>query len=116
MLHLDSRIALEALVLNRLERIPQARRQAWLRGLLIQGFKDECQTLQCLQDETVPRHTTPLRAQALPTHRPNSAFAAWLAQAAPRPSTATKKLLPSKEKQRSGQQGKPFAGLKKVIG
>ena len=40
-LQLDTRIALEAIILNRLERIPKARRQEWLRGLLVQGFRQE---------------------------------------------------------------------------
>lgn len=45
-MQLDPRIALEAIILNRLERIPTVRRQEWLRGLLVLGFRSECQTLR----------------------------------------------------------------------
>ena len=45
-LQLDPRIALEAIILNRVERIPATRRQEWLRGLLVQGFRAECQALR----------------------------------------------------------------------
>jgi hypothetical protein len=50
-LHLDPRIALEAIILNRHERIPQARRQEWLRGLLLQGFRVECQALRATSSD-----------------------------------------------------------------
>ena len=40
-LHLDLRITLEAIILNRVECIPATRRQEWLRGLLVQGFRSE---------------------------------------------------------------------------
>ena len=42
-LQLDPRIALEAIILNQLDRTPKARRQEWMRGLLVQGFRVECQ-------------------------------------------------------------------------
>ena len=48
---LDTRIALEAIILNRLQRIPESRRQEWLRGLLVQGFRQECQALRGTADE-----------------------------------------------------------------
>ncbi len=48
---LDTRIALEAIILNRLQRIPENRRQEWLRGLLVQGFRQECQALRGTTDE-----------------------------------------------------------------
>ena len=48
---LDTRIALEAIILNRLQRIPESRRQEWLRGLLVQGFRQECQVLRGTADE-----------------------------------------------------------------
>ena len=51
-LQLDTRIALEAIILNRLQRIPANRRQEWLRGLLVQGFRQECQALRGTMDET----------------------------------------------------------------
>ncbi len=45
-LQLDPRIALEAILLNRLERTPATRRQEWLRCLLLVGFRSECDVLR----------------------------------------------------------------------
>jgi hypothetical protein len=50
-LQLDHRVALEAILLNRLQRLPTNRRQEWLRGLLVQGFRQECQALRRLSDD-----------------------------------------------------------------
>jgi hypothetical protein len=38
-------MALEAILLSRMQRLPSRRRQEWLRGLLLQGFREECQVL-----------------------------------------------------------------------
>ena len=46
---LDLSIAFEALILNRLMRVPESRRKEWLRGLLVQGFQSECRALRKLQ-------------------------------------------------------------------
>ena len=54
-IQLDSRAALEAIILNRLQRLPANRRQEWLRGLLVQGFHQECQALRRLSDGDDPR-------------------------------------------------------------
>ena len=54
-LQLDPRIALEAIILNRLERIPPARRQEWLRSLLVQGFRLECLALRGVSEEMEQR-------------------------------------------------------------
>jgi hypothetical protein len=48
-LQLDVAIAFEALILNRLLRLPKTRREDWLRGLLVQGFQHECRALRKLQ-------------------------------------------------------------------
>ena len=50
-MQLDPRIALEAIILNRLERIPTTRRHEWLRGLLMEGFRSECQVLRGAHDD-----------------------------------------------------------------
>jgi len=54
-LQLDPRVALEAIILNRLERVPTARRQEWLRSLLVQGFRLECLALRGVSDEQEQR-------------------------------------------------------------
>ena len=61
-MQLDLRIALEAIILDRLERIPKTRRQEWLRGLLVQGFRSECQALRGASDDAIRRPPTGLKS------------------------------------------------------
>ena len=103
-LHLDLRIALEAILVNRLERIPATRRQEWLRGLLIHGFRSECQALRGAPDDVKPR--------------PTAAFTSWMASemqksvSLPASEPAVVKVKPS----HANAASKPFAALGKVIG
>ena len=113
---LDPRVALEALVLNRLERIPAARRQEWLRGLLVQGFRHECQTLRVVQDEPHPPSTGPQPAQGRASHQPRSLFAAWLVKSMPPSAAPDQTIAVAAEMSVKGHPAKPFAGLRKVIG
>jgi len=100
---LDSRIVLEAIILNRIERIPVHRRQEWLRGLLVQGFRAECQLL---------RTTVAERENGAPM-----AFSRWLIADSPRqpqclpPTGSSATPIPTRT-----TNGKPFAGLGRVIG
>jgi hypothetical protein len=103
-LHLDLRIAMEAVILNRLECLPRSRRQEWLRGLLVDGFRAECQALR--------------GAAADAARRPTSAFTHRMAGEAQKPLGLTQpeptavKVKPPHAK----PAGKPFAALGKVIG
>ena len=45
---LDTRVALEALLVNALHKSPVTRRQEWLRRVLIQGFRAECQAVRAV--------------------------------------------------------------------
>jgi hypothetical protein len=45
-LHLDTRIPLEAMVLQRMKRLPLAKQDEWLRQLLLEGFRSECQVMK----------------------------------------------------------------------
>jgi hypothetical protein len=102
-LQLDPRIALEAIILNQLERIPQARRQEWLRGLLVQGFRAECQVLR-----NHPKVSAPSR-----TH----AFSSWLVREMPESVAQTEKPREvPKAVEKPSDTGKPFTVLGKVIG
>ena len=103
-LHLDLRIALEAIILNRLERIPAARRQEWLRGLLVQGLRSECQTLR----------GTPDVVRRSPTMAFKSRMAGESQKAVSHPGLepAAVKAKPSQ----ANVASKPFASLGKVIG
>jgi hypothetical protein len=49
---LDTRVSLESLVLNRLRCLPETRRDEWLRGLLMLGFRRECQAINHEQSNT----------------------------------------------------------------
>ena len=115
-LQLDPRVTFESLILNRLERIPEGRRQEWLRGLLVQGFRYECQTLRVAQNEIDPLQIERPQGRGVSTSKPRSAFATWLAEPASRTDTATRTTPVAVEKHRPDSQGKPFAGLRKVIG
>lgn len=106
-LQLEPRIALEAIILNRLELIPGARRQEWLRGLVVQGFLIECHTLQ--------------GAAVEPTSRIGAGFSDWLAGEPTKQVASLKpKLVPEQaESTRSDavhDNKKPFAQLHRVIG
>ncbi|MCB1863795.1 MAG: hypothetical protein KDG50_00065 [Chromatiales bacterium] len=113
---LDPRVAFEALILNRLERIPEVRRQEWLRGLLVQGFRQECQSLRVVQDEVVPQPMRPPQGQGVSTRQPRTAFAAWLAQPSAPRVIETAATPAAVEVNTAAGQAKPFAGLRKVIG
>ena len=97
---LDTRIALEAIILNRLQRIPESRRQEWLRGLLVQGFRQECQVLRETADE---RRKPPAMAFA---YKPEDAM---------KTSSVNPVVAPITPPAGSGAD-KPFAALGKVIG
>jgi len=86
-------MALEAIILNRLDCIPKARRQEWLRGLLVQGFGSECLVLRGVPEK---------RERASVT-----AFTQWLVGEQPN-------LQPRSPQAKV--DGKPFAALGKVIG
>ncbi|WXG51865.1 MAG: hypothetical protein RNU03_13825 [Candidatus Sedimenticola sp. (ex Thyasira tokunagai)] len=106
-LQLDPRIALEAIILNRLERIPKARRQEWVRGLLVQGFRIECQVQR--EASVATRSESGMR------------FSEWLTgdstrQAPlPKPKREQKPMAPT-EVRTTPNATKPFAQLSRVIG
>lgn len=104
MLHLDPRIALEAIILNRHERIPSARRQEWLRGLLVQGFRVECQALRATSSDATSSLATSTNSFNPSTKR------APVSTVVPEPTAVemTPSTLATTEK--------PFAALGKVIG
>ena len=100
-LNLDPRVAWEAILLNGLERIPTARRQEWLRGLLVQGFRSECLALRGAGEK---------KAQ-----RSNAMFTQWLAGEATRlVAVKADRLTPSVSRATPGR--KPFAALSRVMG
>ena len=99
--HLDPRMALEAIILNRLECLPTARRQEWLRSLLVQGFRSECQALRGVSED--------------PTRSPTMAFTQRQAGGLQRSANPKPPVLQAGVPDVKGC-GKPFAALGKVIG
>ena len=105
---LDTQIALEALVLYRLQRLPDMRRQEWLRGLLIQGFRLECQAIRAEQSAT---------NCASSETRLQTPYAHWLARAArQQQQLAPVVTAPPEYHAVVAKDSKPFAALSKVIG
>ena len=103
-LQLDPRIALEAIILNRVERIPATRRQEWLRGLLVQGFRSECQALRGVPGDAKGRPTIAFKT------RMTGELPKTISLRVPEP--AVVKGKPSQ----ANAASKPFATLGKVIG
>ena len=101
-LALDFRVALEAVLIQRLRQQPKTRHQEWLRRLLLLGFREECKSLQQTADQTI---------------RPASgtAFAHWLTQ-----ESRANEVAADKPKQNVVAVGlahqKPLAALQKVLG
>lgn len=89
--------------MNRLERIPTTRRQEWLRGLLVQGFRSECLALRGVPERREPGSATE--------------FTQWLAGESSR-SNRSKAPPPNLQTRpvQAKADSKPFATLGKVIG
>ena len=104
MLQLDERIALEAIILNRRERIPATRRQEWLRGLLVQGFRSECQALRGKPDIVNRSPTMAFKNRMVGESQKSGSH--------PEPEPTVVKVKPSQ----ASSASKPFAALGKVIG
>lgn len=101
---LDPRVALESIILSRLERTPTRRRQEWLRSLLLQGFRSECRELSSTACDPRQKMTIP-PAQFIGD--PDRAM-----QRSPYPVKSAVLL-----KRNQGRRfSKPFAALGKVVG
>ncbi|PLW83316.1 hypothetical protein CWI75_07915 [Kineobactrum sediminis] len=99
---LDTRVALEAVLVTALHRIPTARRQDWLRRLLLEGFRSECLGLRHALIEVPAPATAPLQGV------PVSPGAAAEPAAAGVPTGGPRTVGP--------QTTKPLAHLRKLIG
>ena len=112
-LKLDLGMAFEALILNRLVRLPDTRRQEWLRGLLVQGFQSECGALRKLQRDGESGANLPPKRQNAVAHR--SVSAVNHQTLLPQRNTPPQAEHTANDTQKS--DGKvSFAALRKVIG
>ncbi len=109
-LQLDVAFAFEALILNRLRRLPKTRCEEWLRGLLVQGFQRECRAIRKLQRAgQAGRDATP--SQNIATHRSAAGHQSPLSIPKADPGTRAVAI----KAQHSGNTVS-FAALRKVIG
>lgn len=100
---LDSRIALEAIILNRYERVPESRRAEWLRRLLVQGFLSECSAVRSVQER--------------PKRSGKKELGDWLAQASKgQPVAGSPPETRPRSQPAFRTEGKPLAALRGVIG
>ena len=111
-LQLDVAIAFEALILNRLLRLPTARREEWLRGLLVQGFQRECRALRKLQ-RAGQTGCDATRTQNIATHPYDTAARHQSPLSQPKTNPETKATAINA--QHAGNVVS-FAALRKVIG
>lgn len=120
-LELDRRLPMEALVLNRLAKIPMARQDDWLRGLLVAGFRVECQVLKVGLREQV-RSTCEKTNRSNHPGQAGTAYAQWLAEDCfikekpDRNRSVSEVVKPLSIKRSPSNTRKPFADLRKVIG
>ena len=105
---LDTRVSLESLVLNRLHRLPEIRREDWLRGLMILGFRMECQAIKCQQSNTAAFNAG---------SQYQTTFSHWLTQGKPgKPEAAQVDPAPVEYPPDEVAHSKPFSELSRVIG
>ncbi len=117
-LRLDPRIALEAIILNRLEQTPRSRKQEWLRGMLVQGFRLECQVLREVPDTTRPSNSMSFSAWVSKDASRQAFMRRPGAKVVPRPTPRQVQQMPAMEEtpRKTSTGSKPFSALGKVIG
>ena len=110
---LNRRIPLEALALNRLQQLPELRREEWLRNLLMRGFRGECRSKRAQQVTTL---------QSLEEGESAIAHSNWLMQTPAERSSPVMEderlshQVVQKKATRADTHHKPFAELAKIIG
>lgn len=120
-LSLDRRIPLEAILLQRLQRLPRDRQNEWLRQLLSVGFRSECQVIKSEQYLPTPNlisrawSTGTVMEGCQPTDTDNQ-HSADLPSEETRQGHAFDDTVPSPDPLPTEQVGKPFAHLRRVIG
>lgn len=121
-IRLDPAMLLEAVLIRRLALVPKARRQEWLRGLLVQGCLWETRAGRDALSTAEDRNSTPRGEASLPAPRTDHAAQPGLQRFSPRPAaeerTARQRVAPTGTSTALKEPTvvKPFAHLRKVIG
>ena len=115
---LDRQVALESLVLNRLQKIPDCRQQEWLRGLLLDGFRLACNALRAAQCSSGgPSLKGEIKQKPLELPEAITSPATSLGVGSSQTESFKQQSLPHKAGTPvEGENKKPFSQLKKVIG
>lgn len=118
-IRLDPAMLLEGVLLERLALVPKARRQEWLRGLLVQGYLWEARTSRGVRSDDElgswaagqAQNKVPASATAFAGRltRPRAAMPKTVPKGGRPP--GSKPMTPGKP-----MANKPFAHLRKVIG
>ena len=116
---LDTRIPLEAMVLQRLYRLPKDRQSEWLRQLVLTAFRSECQVLKSEPplSARAPLGRSPDQNSYKPGKRASDQASQQTSKAVASPSNDS----PTHRMDRSCPQSiadpaKPFTHLRRVIG
>lgn len=114
---LDARVPLESMVLNRLRRLPWERRNEWLRNLLVQGFKLECQSLKSTNSQKVSAAAKKPHCVSISTPEKVTPLHAGEGVQVAEKDLLWRQSEPEQDESLEGEEGtKPFAQLKKVMG
>lgn len=113
---LDTRIPLEAMILNRLQRLPQRRRKDWLKGLLLTGFNTECQVIKSQTPSAHQQVGDSDDRRFLPWRMPAMRSGVRRSQSDASPGSGDQHSVEKAQRCPSTHSEKPFAQLKNVIG
>jgi hypothetical protein len=118
-LRLDPMMISEGLIVDRLDKMPKVRHQAWLRSLLVVGYLQEARVFSALQNKHATHADAPLN-EMRKNCIPPSNYSRWFGQSRHQtdlPSDGGDKQMPDEpQTPRASVSGKPFAILRKVIG
>ena len=116
---LDTRIPLEAMVLQRLYRLPKDRQSEWLRQLVLTAFRSECQVLK--SEPPLSAGASLRRPPDLNSPRPCKRASDQTSQQASKTVASPSNDSPTHRMDRScstsvADPAKPFTHLRRVIG
>ena len=118
---LDTRIPLEAMVLQRLHRLPKDRQSEWLRQLVLTAFRSECQVLK--SEPSLSARASLRRSPDLNSPKPGKRTSDQASQqtsktvASPsNDSHSSTHRLDSTNPASMADTAKPFTHLRRVIG